>query len=215
MDGFLGWLLFHLVVPYSIQGGPCSVRLQAGCGIVCAVLVFASEGSSAQRVLLFFLCAQRERVAVSVLVSVLETVLAVVVPVWLLENQGCENGVFGKRCFCPLPKTGGFDEKWRKLQLTFYPRKQVVALLRARKPTKMTRMAGVPQTKQLFTVCQKRRFRHREKLPSPPPPRGTGFRLRCGSWGPRSGTDMTGRAGDQTMEMHGGSTASYLAPWVP
>ena len=28
--------------------------------------------------------------------------------------QGCENGVFGKRCFCPLPKTGGFDEKWRK-----------------------------------------------------------------------------------------------------
>ena len=21
---------------------------------------------------------------------------------------------FGKRCFCTLPKTGGFDEKWRK-----------------------------------------------------------------------------------------------------
>ena len=29
-------------------------------------------------------------------------------------SQGCENGVFGKRCFCPLPKTGDFDEKWRK-----------------------------------------------------------------------------------------------------
>ena len=25
--------------------------------------------------------------------------------------QGCENGVFGKRCFCPLPKTRGFDTK--------------------------------------------------------------------------------------------------------
>ena len=25
--------------------------------------------------------------------------------------QGCENGVFGKRCFRPLPKTGGFDKK--------------------------------------------------------------------------------------------------------
>ena len=25
--------------------------------------------------------------------------------------QGCENGVLEKRCFCPLPKTGGFDEK--------------------------------------------------------------------------------------------------------
>ena len=31
-----------------------------------------------------------------------------------LKGQGCENGGFGKRGFCPLPKTGGFDEKWRK-----------------------------------------------------------------------------------------------------
>ena len=65
-------------------------------------------------------------------------------------SQGCENGVFGKRCFCPLPKTGGFDEKWRKWRFTFYPQKQEVALLRARKPTKMTRMAGAPQTKPGF-----------------------------------------------------------------
>ena len=65
-------------------------------------------------------------------------------------GQGCENGVFGKRCFCPLPKTGDFDEKWRKLQFTFYPQKQGVALVRARKATKMTKMAGVPQTKPGF-----------------------------------------------------------------
>ena len=68
----------------------------------------------------------------------------------LIFFQGCENGVFGKRCFCPLPKTGGFDEKWRKGRFTFYPQKQGVALLRARKPTKMTKMAGVPQTKPGF-----------------------------------------------------------------
>ena len=30
------------------------------------------------------------------------------------EVQGCRNGRFGKRSFCPLPKTGGFDENWRK-----------------------------------------------------------------------------------------------------
>ena len=49
--------------------------------------------------------------------------------------------------FLSLPKTGGFDEKWRKLQFTFYPQKQGVALLRARK---MTKMADVPQTKPPF-----------------------------------------------------------------
>ena len=56
------------------------------------------------------------------------------------------NGVFGK-----LPKTGGFDEKWRKWRFTFYPQKQGVVLPRARKPTKITKMAGVPQTKPGFT----------------------------------------------------------------
>ena len=29
-------------------------------------------------------------------------------------DQGCRNGRFGKRSFCPVPKTGGFDENWRK-----------------------------------------------------------------------------------------------------
>ena len=38
----------------------------------------------------------------------------------LAKSQGCENGVFGKRCFLSLPKTDGFDEKWRKCQFTFY-----------------------------------------------------------------------------------------------
>ena len=35
-------------------------------------------------------------------------------PSYKVVTQGCEDGVFGKRYFCPLPKTGGFDEKWRK-----------------------------------------------------------------------------------------------------
>ena len=33
---------------------------------------------------------------------------------FVLFCQGCRNGRFGKRSFCPLPKTGGFDENWRK-----------------------------------------------------------------------------------------------------
>ena len=49
-----------------------------------------------------------------------------------------------------MPKTGGFDEKWRKWRFTIYPQKQGVALLGARKPTKMTKMTGVPQTKPGF-----------------------------------------------------------------
>ena len=32
----------------------------------------------------------------------------------IINDQGCRNGRFGKRSFCPLPKTGGFDENWRK-----------------------------------------------------------------------------------------------------
>ena len=50
-----------------------------------------------------------------------------------LVSQGCENGVFGKRCFWKTDrKPGGFDEKWRKWRFAFYPQKQGVALLRAR-----------------------------------------------------------------------------------
>ena len=66
------------------------------------------------------------------------------------HSQGCESGVFRKRCFCPLPKTGGFDEKWRKWRFTVYPQKPGVLLLRPRKPTKMTNMAGVIQAKPPF-----------------------------------------------------------------
>ena len=58
-----------------------------------------------------------------------------------------ENGVFVPyRKQVVVTKNGendGFDEKWRKRRFTFYPQKQGVALLRARKPTKMTKMAGV------------------------------------------------------------------------
>ena len=74
------------------------------------------------------------------------------------RNQGCANGVFGKQCFCPLPETGGFDEKWRKRRFTFYLHKQVVALLRAWKPEEDDENGGCASDKA--TVCQEQRFRH-------------------------------------------------------
>ena len=67
------------------------------------------------------------------------------------QNSGLWKRCFWKTVFLPpTPKTGGFDEKWRKFRFTFYPQKPGVALLRARKPTKMMKMAGVPQTKPGF-----------------------------------------------------------------
>ena len=38
-----------------------------------------------------------------------------------VKDQGCRNGRFGKRSFCPLPKTGGFDENWRKCWYCILP----------------------------------------------------------------------------------------------
>ena len=64
--------------------------------------------------------------------------------------QGRENDVFGKRCFCPLPKAGGFDENGENVDLHSNHKIKGAALLRARKPTKMTKMAGAPQTKPPF-----------------------------------------------------------------
>ena len=66
-------------------------------------------------------------------------------------------GVFGKRCFCPLPKTGGFDEKWRKWRFYILPTKQGALLLRRRKPTKNDENGGRHSGKT--TVCQKHHFR--------------------------------------------------------
>ena len=64
-------------------------------------------------------------------------------------GQGCRNGRFGKRLFCPLPKTGGFDENRRKenSDIAFCPQKQGILLLGTRKSTKMTKMAGVTPAK--------------------------------------------------------------------
>ena len=40
------------------------------------------------------------------------------------QSQGCRNGRFGKRCFCPLPKTGGLDENRRKVSFCIPPTKK-------------------------------------------------------------------------------------------
>ena len=83
-----------------------------------------------------------------------------------------ENGVFGKRCFCPLLKAAGFDEKWRKRRFTFYPHKKG---LRSSEPgnRRKWRNGGCPPDKT--TVCQKHRFRHPDKT------RERGMGLQCTS----------------------------------
>ena len=76
------------------------------------------------------------------------------------KTQGCWNGRFGKRCFCPLPKTGGLRKIGDNSDIAFYPQKQGFLLLGPRKSTKMTKMAGVTQAKWPFaksTVWQPRK----------------------------------------------------------
>ena len=43
------------------------------------------------------------------------------------------NRVFGKPCFCPLPKRGRFDENGENDEFAFYPLKTRASLLRPRK----------------------------------------------------------------------------------
>ena len=74
--------------------------------------------------------------------------------------RGRTNRVFGKPCFCPLPKRGHFDENGENDEFAFYPLKTRVWLLRPPKTTKMTKMAGVTQEKAWFRkgrVCSSRR----------------------------------------------------------
>ena len=66
------------------------------------------------------------------------------------QNRGRTNRVFGKPCFCPLPKRGHFDENGENDEFAFYPVKTRVWLLRPPKTTKMTKMAGVTQEKAWF-----------------------------------------------------------------
>ena len=66
------------------------------------------------------------------------------------QNRGGTNRVFGKPCFCPLPKRGHFDENGENDEFAFYPLKTRVWLLRPPKTTKMTKMAGVTQEKAWF-----------------------------------------------------------------
>ena len=66
------------------------------------------------------------------------------------QNRGGTNRVFGKPCFCPLPKRGRFDENGENDEFAFYPLKARVSLLRPPKTTKMTKMAGVTREKAWF-----------------------------------------------------------------
>ena len=52
-----------------------------------------------------------------------------------VNNQGCRNGRFGKRCSCPLPKTGGFGEIGKNSDIAFLHTKKGI-WLRPRKSTK-------------------------------------------------------------------------------
>ena len=42
-----------------------------------------------------------------------------------VDSRGGTNGVFGKPCFCPLPKTGRLDENGENDEFAFYPQKQI------------------------------------------------------------------------------------------
>ena len=64
--------------------------------------------------------------------------------------RGRTNRVFGKPCFCPLPKRGRFDENGENDEFAFYPLKKRVSLLRPPQTTKMTKMADVTQEKAWF-----------------------------------------------------------------
>ena len=75
-----------------------------------------------------------------------------------LQFQGCENSVFGKRCFCPLPKTGSFDEKWHKNKglHSSEPRNR-----------RNDENGGCPA--DTTRVCQTHRFRHPDNWLNFPP----------------------------------------------
>ena len=64
--------------------------------------------------------------------------------------RGRTNRVFGKPCFCTLPKRGRFDENGENDEFAFYPLKTRVSLLRPPQTTKMTKMADVTQEKAWF-----------------------------------------------------------------
>ena len=51
-------------------------------------------------------------------------------PQKFLESRGRTNRVFGKPCFCPLPKRGRFDENGENDEFAFYPLKTRVWLLK-------------------------------------------------------------------------------------
>ena len=68
----------------------------------------------------------------------------------LAFSWGGTNSVFGKPCFCPLPKRGRFDENGENDEFAFYPLKTRASLLTPPRSTKMTNMAGFTQAKAWF-----------------------------------------------------------------
>ena len=89
----------------------------------------------------------------------------------VFETRGGTNRVFGKPCFCPLPKRGCFDANGKNDEVAFYPLKTRVWLFRPPKTTKMTKMAGVTQAKAWFR--KKRGLFFPEKTSNKQPPSDT------------------------------------------
>ena len=75
---------------------------------------------------------------------------------WFADLKGCQNCVFGKRCFCPFPTRGGFDKKKGKNDsCAFYPPKNKCF---APQTTKMAKTAGVAHTKHPFPKARFPKF---------------------------------------------------------
>ena len=59
-----------------------------------------------------------------------------------VHDRGGTSRVFGKPCFCPLPKRGCFDENGKSDEFTFYPLKTRASLLKPPKTTRMIQKTG-------------------------------------------------------------------------
>ena len=82
-------------------------------------------------------------------------------PQFKLTFRGGTNRVFGKPCFCPLPKRDRLDENGENDEFAFNPLKTRASLLRPPKTMKMTKMAGITQEKAWFRknlVCSSLNF---------------------------------------------------------
>ena len=74
-----------------------------------------------------------------------------------LPHSGLRERCFGKRCICPIPKTGSFDEM-AKMTLNILPTKTRGCAPQSPETDEHAENGGYPSDKT--TVCQEHRFRH-------------------------------------------------------